>query len=67
MSTLQEIESAVAKLPAEEQDQLMIFLAARRRAGAAAAPEPRRFTQEQMRGWVAEDEADMECFTRGAA
>lgn len=67
MSTLQEIESAVAKLPAEEQDQLLIFLAARRRAGAAAAPEPRRFTREQMRGWVAEDEADMERFTRGAA
>lgn len=67
MSTLLEIENAAASLPSEEQEQLLIFLAARRREKAALSPEPRRFTPKQIAGWIAEDEAAMEQFERGAA
>lgn len=66
MSTLAEIESAAAALPAQEKQELILFLAARLRADGAQLPPPRKFTKEQMAGWIAEDEADMERFRRGA-
>ena len=59
MSTLEEIEAAADALPAEEKQELMIFLASRLRSGGVPMPDPRKFTCEEMAGWIAEDEADM--------
>jgi hypothetical protein len=59
MSTLAEIQAAADRLqPAEKQD-LLIFLAARLRAQGGQLPAPRKFTPEQMKAWIAEDEGDM--------
>ena len=59
MSTLAEIEAAAEALPAEEKQELLLFLATRLRAERARSPEPRKFTREQMAAWIAEDEEDM--------
>ena len=59
MSTLAEIEAAADTLPAEEKQELLLFLAARLRAPGARPPEPRKFSKEQMAAWIAEDEDDM--------
>ncbi len=67
MSTLAEIESAAASLPSEQKQELILFLAARLRADGAVMPPPRQFTKEQMAGWFAEDETDMQQFRLGAA
>lgn len=66
MSTLAEIEAAVETLPPEQKQELILFLAARLRADGAQLPPPRKFSKEQMAGWIAEDETDMERFRRGA-
>lgn len=65
MSKLEEIEAAAEALPPEEKQQLMLFLATRLRAQGLKLPEPRKFSAEQMKAWVAEDEADMARFKRG--
>ena len=62
MSTLAEIEQAADALPPEQKQELILFLAARLRADGAQMPTPRKFTKEEMAGWLAEDEADMERF-----
>jgi hypothetical protein len=59
VSTLAEIQAAAERLQAAEQQDLLVFLAARLRAQGGQLPAPRRFTPEQMRAWIAEDEADM--------
>ena len=59
MSTLEEIEAAADALPAEEKQELMLFLASRLRSSGAPMPDPRKFTREEMARWIAEDEADM--------
>ena len=66
MSTLAEIEQAADALTPEQKQELILFLAARLRADGVQMPEPREFTKEEMAGWIAEDEADMERFRRGA-
>jgi len=66
MSTLAEIEEAAAKLSPEEKQELILFLAARLRAGGAEMPAPRKYSQEEMASWIARDEADMEEFSGGA-
>ena len=66
MNTLTEIESAAAALPPGQKQELILFLAARLRADGAQMPPPRRFTMDLVAAWVAEDEADMERFERGA-
>jgi len=66
VSKLQEIEAAADALPAEEKQQLMLVLAARLRGDAVRLPEPRKFTSEQVAAWVAEDEAEMQRFNKGA-
>lgn len=66
MSTLTEIEEATETLPPEQKQELILFLAASLRADGALVPPPRRFSKEEMAGWIAEDEADMERFRRGA-
>jgi hypothetical protein len=59
VSKLEEIEAAAEALPPEEKQQLMLFLATRLRAQGLKMPEPRQFSGEQMAGWIADDEADM--------
>lgn len=66
MSTLAEIEAAADTLPAEEKQELLLFLATRLRAPGARPPEPRKFSQEQMAAWIAEDEDDMRKLREGA-
>ena len=65
MSKLAEIQAAAEALPPEEKQQLLLFLATRMRAERAQAPEPRKFSDAQMAGWIAEDEADMRHFQQG--
>ena len=65
MTTLAEIEQAAERLPAEQKQELMLFLAARLRAEGATLPAPRKFSREQMQAWIAEDEADMRRFREG--
>jgi hypothetical protein len=43
----------------------MLFLATRLRAQGLQMPEPRKFSRDQMAGWIAEDEADMRRFEQG--
>ena len=62
MSTLAEIEAAADALPAEEKQELILFLAARLRAGAEELPPPREFSREQIEQWIADDEAGYRCF-----
>ena len=65
ISTLTEIESAAA-LPAQQKQELILFLVTWLRADGAQALPLRRFTKEQMAGWISEDESDMERLRRGA-
>jgi hypothetical protein len=65
MSKLEEIEAAAEALGREEKQQLMLFLATRMRAHGVQLPEPRKFSRDQMAGWIAEDEADMRRFQQG--
>ncbi len=65
MSKLDEIEAAAESLAPEEKQQLMLFLATRLRGQGVRMPEPRKFSREQMAGWIAEDEADMRRFQQG--
>ena len=62
MSKLEEIEAAADALASEEKQELMLFLAIRLRAQGARMPEPRKFSHEEMTGWVAEDETDVRRF-----
>ena len=62
MSTLAEIETAVDALPADQKQELLLFLAARLRAQANGSPTPRKFPREQLDAWRAEDEAEMQRF-----
>ena len=65
MSRLDEIEAAAEGLALEEKQELMLFLATRMRAQGVQMPEPRKFSRDQMAGWIAEDEADMRRFQQG--
>ncbi len=64
MSTLAEIEAAADALPAEQKQELLLFLASRLRA-EGKLPEPRDFSRDQITNWIVEDEADMERFRGG--
>ena len=57
MSTLIEIEKAVETLPAQEKRELLLFVAANLRTAGARPPAPRDFSQTEVAGWVADDEA----------
>ena len=65
MSTLTEIEQATANLPAEEQKRLLRFLLRILPINDAELPAPRRFSDEEIQGWLAEDAADMRRFREG--
>jgi hypothetical protein len=62
MTTLSEIQAAAAALPPAQKQELMLFLAARLRSEGAKLPEPHQFPHEEITGWIAEDEADMQRF-----
>lgn len=59
MSTLSEIEAAVDALPAADDQELLLFLAARLRAESGQLPPPRKFNRAQVDAWIAEDDGDM--------
>ncbi|MBI4517164.1 MAG: hypothetical protein HY699_15265 [Deltaproteobacteria bacterium] len=65
MSTLAEIEAAADALPAEQQEELFLFLATRLRAESGPLPPPREFSREQMERWIADDEAGYRRFLAG--
>ncbi len=66
MSTLAEIETAAEALPAEQQQELLLFLATRLHAAGGALPPPRDLPREQLDRWIAEDEAGHQRFLAGA-
>jgi hypothetical protein len=67
MSTLSEIEAAVDALPIADKQELLLFLAARLRENGNQLPSPRKFSNEQLNGWIAEDETDMRHFRDNSA
>lgn len=66
MTTLIEIERAVAGLPSSEKTELLLYVAQSLRAQQAPLPEPRRFSDEQLQAWVDEDEEAMRRFRANA-
>ena len=64
MSTVQEIETAADRLPVEQKEGLLRFLAIRLRKDRAQ-PQPRLYSQEELSSMLAEDEADGERFRKG--
>lgn len=66
MQSLVDIEQAVQNLSAEQQAELLLFVAERLRSQRAPLPEPREFTQEQLKAWLDEDEQAMERFWAGS-
>ena len=65
MNTLAEIEAAAAALPAQEQEELFLYLAVRLRTGVGQQPPPREFTTEQIQDWITDDEEGMRRFREG--
>jgi hypothetical protein len=65
VTTLSEIEAAADALTPAQKQELLLFLAARLRAQGARLPEPRQFSSDQVAGWIARDEADMQRFREG--
>jgi hypothetical protein len=66
MKTLDEIERAVEQLPPEQKTELLLFLAGSLRGQQAPLPEPRLFSDEQLKAWMDEDEEAMRRFRAGA-
>ena len=65
MRTLAEIKAAADALPVEQKQELILFLAARLRAGACELTPPREFTREQIEKWIADDEIGYRRFLAG--
>ena len=64
VSTVKEIEAAADLLPADQQEELLRFLAVRLRK-QRTLPKPRVYSVEEVAAMVAEDEADGERFRQG--
>lgn len=64
MSTLAEIEAAADGLTVGQKQELLLYLASKLRA-QSALPTPRKFSREEMEGWVTRDEQDMIRFREG--
>jgi len=62
MQSLVDIEQAVQNLSAEQQAELLLFVAERLRRQRVPLPEPREFSQEQLKAWLDEDEQAMDRF-----
>lgn len=65
MSTLAEIEAAADALPVADKQELLLFLAARLRQQGGGLPAPREFARDELKAWIAADEADMQRFGVG--
>ena len=66
MRSFVDIEQAVENLSAEQQAELLLFMAERLRSQQAPLPEPREFSEEQLLAWLDEDERAMERFRAGS-
>ena len=66
MSRLQELESAAAELPAEDRQQLLLFIAMSLRRERTGLTEPKRFPAAEIARWLAEDQAEMHLFQTGS-
>ena len=66
MQSLVDIEQAVENLSAEQQAELLLFVAERLRSQQAPLPEPREFSEEQLLAWLVEDVRAMERFRAGS-
>ncbi len=64
MTTLADIETAAGALSDAEKQELLLFLAASLRRDRLNSLEPRRFSAETIKAWIAEDEADFERLSR---
>jgi len=65
MTTLAEIEAAADQLPAEQQQELLLFLAARLHVASGPLPPPRDIPLDKIQSWIAEDEAGHRRFLAG--
>ena len=59
-----DIEQAAVKLPAKEQQELLRFLLRVVPIAEAELAAPRQFSQEEIQGWLAEDEESMRPFRK---
>lgn len=66
MQSLVDIEQAVQNLSAEQQAELLLFVAERLRSQQVSLPEPRDFSEAQLKAWLDEDERAMERFRNGS-
>jgi hypothetical protein len=66
MQSLVDIEQAVQNLSAEQQAELLLFVAERLRSQRVSLPEPRDFSEAQLKAWLDEDERAMERFRNGS-
>jgi hypothetical protein len=66
VSTLKEIETAAKKLPPVEQQELLVFVANSLRSQGRPLPPPRRFSADEIKSWMDEDERDLREFKDGA-
>jgi len=66
VTTLAEIETAADALSAAEQQQLLLYLAARLQAQRVPLPESPALARERVGDWMAEDEAAMRRFRPSA-
>ena len=62
MTRLSDIQSAIDGLPTEDKQRLLLFLAARLRVEGGEFPPPRRFSSDQIKSWMTEDESDLRRF-----
>ena len=60
MSRLSEIKAVIESFSVTQKQELLLFLASRLRRERRSAPDPQRFTREQIGAWIAEDETDLE-------
>lgn len=65
MKTLAEIECAIEELPTAQKTELLLFVAQSLRKEQAPLPEPRLFSEAQLRAWMDEDEEAMRRFRAG--
>lgn len=65
VSTLAEIEAAADALSTEQKQELILFLAARLRAGNGELPPPQEFSRQQIEAWIADDEDGYRRFLAG--
>jgi len=59
---LAEVEHAAANLAPEDQKQLLRFLLRILPMNESELPEPRVFSDEEVQGWLAEDETSIRQF-----